>query len=83
MREELLKLTLTEAFSLVSLNCLCSASLIISIPAVVAGIQKYYVKQPDLRQRPERLLVYLACGACLLQPLDLNSVSPSLQHILI
>ena len=56
-------LTLTEAFSLVSLSCLCSASLIISIPAVVAGIQKYYVNQPDLR--PERLIVYLACGACI------------------
>ena len=55
-------LTLTEAFSIVSLSCLCGASLIISISAVVTGIQKYYVKQPDLR--PERLMVYLACGAC-------------------
>ena len=58
-------LTLTEAFSIVSLSCLCGASLIISTPAIVAGIQKYYVKQPDLRQRPERLIVYLACGACI------------------
>ena len=58
-------LTMTEAFCIVSLSCLCGASLIISIPAVVSGIQKYYVRQPDLRQRPERLIVYLACGACI------------------
>ena len=61
-RDESSCLTLTEAFSIISLSCLCGASLIISIPAVVAGIQKYYVKQPDLR--PERLMVYLACGSC-------------------
>ena len=61
-RDESSCLTLTEAFSIVSWSCLCGASLIISIPAVVAGIQEYYMKQPDLR--PERLMVYLACGAC-------------------
>ena len=61
-RDESSCLTLTEAFSIISLSCLCGASLIVSIPAVVAGIQKYYVKQPDLR--PERLMVYLVCGAC-------------------
>ena len=61
-RDESSCLTLTEAFSIVSLSCLCGASLIISIPAVVSGIQKYYMKQPDLR--PERLMVYLACGSC-------------------
>ena len=59
----LTNLTLIEAFSIVSSGCLCGASMIISIPAVVSGIQKYYVKQPDLR--PERLMVYLACGACI------------------
>ena len=64
-RDESSCLTLTEAFSLVSLSCLCGASLIISIPAIVAGIQKYYVKQLDLRQKPERLIVYLACGSCI------------------
>ena len=63
-RDESSCLTLTEAFSIVSLSCLCGASLIISIPAVVVGIKKYYVKQLDLRQRPERLIVYLACGSC-------------------
>ena len=61
-RDESSCLTMTEAFSIVSLSFLCGASLIISIPAVVAGIQKYYVKEPDLRL--ERLMVYLACGAC-------------------
>ena len=62
-RDESSCLTRTEAFSMIFLSCLCGASLIISIPAVVAGIQKYYVKEPDLR--PERLIVYLACGACI------------------
>ena len=61
-RDESSCLTLTEAFSIVSLSCLCGASLIISIPAFMAGIQEYYVKEPDLR--PERLMVYLACGSC-------------------
>ena len=62
-RDESSCLAMTEAFSMISLSSLCGASLIISIPAVVAGIKKYYVKQPDLR--PERLMVYLACGACI------------------
>ena len=62
-RDESSCLTLTEFFSIISLSCLCGASLIISIPAVVSGIQRYYLKQPDLR--PERLMVYLACGACI------------------
>ena len=61
-RDESSCLTLTEAFSIIFLSFLCGASLIISIPAVVAGIQEYYIKQPDLR--PERLMVYLVCGAC-------------------
>ena len=61
-RDESSCLTLTEAFSIISLSFLCGASLIISIPAFVAGVQKYYVKEPDLR--PERLMVYLVCGAC-------------------
>ena len=61
-RDESSCLTMTEAFSIISLSFLCGASLIISISAVVSGIQRYYMKQPDLR--PERLMVYLACGSC-------------------
>ena len=55
-------LTMTETFYLVFLCCLCGVSLIISIPAFVVGILEFYVKQSDLR--PERLMVYLTCGAC-------------------
>ena len=55
-------LTMTEAFYLVSLCGLCGASLIISIPAFVVGILEFYVTKPNLR--PERLMVYLTCGAC-------------------
>ena len=55
-------LTYVEQYSSFGLSGLCAITLVISIPAVILGLQEYCVKNNLSILRTERLLLYLGCA---------------------